>query len=144
MSRTNSFEEDYLQLMFQNANVANIGDATGLRGSSSAGSFYIALFTADPGEAGSTSNEATYTGYARVAVARNSSNWTVSGNNASNTNAITFAECTGGSNTVTHVAIMTALTGGDMIFYGALTSALAISSGVTAEFAAGVLDITAD
>ena len=43
------------------------------------------LHTADPGEAGiSTTNEATYTGYAAVTVSRAGSAWTVSGNTASN------------------------------------------------------------
>jgi len=46
MSKTNTHEDGYLKLLFQNVNFANIGDATGLRGSTTAGSLYVALFTA--------------------------------------------------------------------------------------------------
>lgn len=105
--------------------------------------WYIALFTADPGEAGSTTNEADYTGYARVAVARSGAGWTVSGDTGDNDAAIAFGECTAGSNTVTHVALMSASSGGTMYVYGALNSALAISTGITPQIAAGALDITA-
>lgn len=44
---------------------------------------YVSLHTGDPGEAGDqTTNEATYAGYARVAVARDSGGWTVTGSQA--------------------------------------------------------------
>jgi hypothetical protein len=136
---------DLLELVFNNTDFENIGDATGLRGSTAAGSFYIALFTADPTATGSTANEATYTGYARVAVARNSGGFTISSTNVSNTAAITFGECTAGSNTITHFAIMTAISGGDMIIRGALSSSLAVStsSNQIPEFSAGDLDVDA-
>lgn len=64
--------------IFQNANVANIGDGTGLRGSPTAGSLYISLHSADPGAAGDqTTSEASYTNYARQGVARSAAGWTV-------------------------------------------------------------------
>jgi hypothetical protein len=143
-SKTNTFETDILELIFTNTALANIGDTAGLQPSSGAGSFYIALFTTDPGEGASTTDEATYTGYARKAVARSGAGWTVSGNNCSNTSAITFDQCTGGSDTVTHFAIMTALTGGDMLYHADLTAPLAVSNGITPEFAAGDLDVNED
>ena len=63
MSASNSFETSLLQHILQNADIANIGDATGLRGSTTAGNLYIALHTADPGEAGNQgTSEANYTG----------------------------------------------------------------------------------
>ena len=52
MSKGNTFENDLLLLIFNNTNIANLGDATGIRGSSAAGSLYLALHTTDPGEAG--------------------------------------------------------------------------------------------
>ena len=52
MSKADSWENSLLQLLFNNVNVANVGDATGLRGSSTAGSLYVSLHTADPGETG--------------------------------------------------------------------------------------------
>jgi hypothetical protein len=62
MSKSNSWENSLLLLLFNNTAVANVGDATGLRGSTTAGSLYASLHTADPGEAGDqTTSEATYT-----------------------------------------------------------------------------------
>ena len=146
MSATNAFETAILNLVFANANAANIGDATGLRGSTTAGSFFISLHTADPGEAGSqTTSEATYTGYARIAVARSGSGWTVSGNSATNAAIITFGACTGGTNTITHFGIGSDLSGtGNLFFKGALTASLAVSSGVTPSFPVSSLTVTAD
>jgi hypothetical protein len=143
MSATNSFETALLNHLFTNANIANIGDATGLRGSTSAGSYWIALFTTAPTES-TAGTEANYTGYARVAVARTSGEWTVSGNNASNTAAITFGQCTGGTNTITSFGILTASTAGDLLIYGALGENRTITSGITPEFAIGELDINLD
>ena len=91
MSATNAFETNLLNHIFTNAAIANIGDATGLPASATAGSLYVSLHTADPGETGDqTTNETAYTNYARVAVARSAAGWTVSGNNASNTAAVNF------------------------------------------------------
>lgn len=74
MSLGNTIENELLDHLLRNADVALIGDATGLRGSSTAGSLYFALHTADPGEAGDqTTSECSYTGYARVALARSGS-----------------------------------------------------------------------
>ena len=146
MSKSNTFENDLLLLLFNNTNIANIGDATGLRGSSAAGNLYIALHTADPGEAGDqTTNEVAYTSYARVAVARSSGGFTVATNTVTNAAAITFPQCTGGSATATHFSIGTSSSGAGKILYsGALTASLAISNGITPEFAAGDLDGTED
>jgi len=143
MSATNTFETDLLELFFANLTLANIGDATGLVGSTADGDLYVALFTADPTETGSVANEAAYTSYARVAVGR-TAGWTIAGNNASNAAAVTFPAATGGSESETHFAIMTALSGGDMLFYGILDSPLAVSNGITPEFAIGALDVNAD
>lgn len=144
MSATNGFETNLLELIFNNTALENIGNAGGLPASTAAGSLYVALFTADPGEEGAQTNEATYTGYARVAVARSGAGWTVSGNNVSNAAAVTFGECSAGTNTITHFAILTASTSGDMLFSGALTSSLSVSSGITPEFAIGALDVNVD
>jgi len=143
MSATNVFETDILELIFNNTAIANVGDTTGIQGSSTAGNVYVALFETDPGETGSTTDECDYTGYSRVAVARTSGGWTITGNTADNTAAITFGECTTGDNTATHFGIMKADAGSDMLFYGALNSSLNITNGVIPEFAAGDLDITA-
>lgn len=146
MSMGNTFENDFLLLIFQNTNAANIGDATGVRGSTTAGSLYVSLHTGDPGEAGDqTTSEATYTGYARVAVARTSGGWTVTANAVENAAAITFGACSAGSNTITHFAVGTSSSStGKILFKGALTGSLSVSSGITPQFAAGALDISID
>lgn len=146
MSATNAFETALLTLLFNNTNAANVGDATGLRGSTTAGVFYISLHTADPGETGTqTTSEATYTSYARVSVARTSGGWTIAGNAVTNAAAINFPAATGGSSTVTHFGIGTDTSGtGNLLFKGALSASLAVSNGITPSFAIGALSVTAD
>lgn len=146
MSKSNAWENDLLLLLFNNTAAANIGDASGLQPSAGAGSLYISLHTGDPGEAGDqTTSEATYTSYARVAVARSGAGWTVSANAVSNAAIISFPQATGGSNTITHFAVGTASSGtGKILYSGALTSSLAVSNGITPSFAIGDLDITED
>jgi hypothetical protein len=106
-----------LELIFTNTNYANVGDATGLRGSTVAGVFYISLHTANPNETGSQNTTA----------------------------AITFPAATGGSETETHFGIGSDSTAaGNLFLWGALNSSLAVSNGITPSFAAGALDITLD
>lgn len=146
MSKSNTFENDLLQLIFNNVDIADIGDAAGLQNSAAAGSLYIALHTADPGEAGTAAtSEATYTNYARVAVARTVGGWTVSGNSATNASQITFPQCGASGNTITHVSITTASSGTSKILYsGALNSSLAVALNITPLFAASGLTVTED
>ena len=91
MSKSNAFETDFLELIFNATAIADLAedDTT-----SPATSLYVSLHTSDPGEAGDqTTNETSYTNYARVAVARTSGGWTVSGNQVSNTAAVSFPTC---------------------------------------------------
>src|SRR3989304_7835788 len=95
MSKGNTFENELLLHIFNNAAITLIGDAAGLLPSAGAGSLYIALHTAEPGEAGDqTTSEVAYTGYARVGVARSGAGWTVTANAVENTAAITFGQRT--------------------------------------------------
>jgi hypothetical protein len=144
MGKSNSMENGMLLLFFNNTDFANIGDAGGLQNSAVAGSLYVSLHTADPGEAGSqTTNEANYTSYARVAVARSGAGWTVATNTVTNTAAVTFPACTGGTNTITHFGIGTDLAGaGTLLYSGELTAPLAVSSGITPNFPTGDIDIS--
>lgn len=146
MSKSNLFETDLLGLIFNNTDIADIGDAGGLQNSATAGSLYVALHTGDPGEAGTaTTSESAYGSYARVAVARTAGGWTVSGNTASNTALVQFPECASGSETITHVSITTASSGASKILYsGALTASRAISTGIQPQFSIGALTITED
>ena len=146
MSKGNTFENDLLLLIFNNTDAALIGDATGLRGSSVAGSLYVSLHTGDPGEAGTqTTSECAYTSYARVAVARTAGGWTVTGNAVTNAALVQFPQCTGSSETATYFAIGTASSGtGKILYKGALSASLAISSGIQPQFGATTLSGTED
>lgn len=141
MSKTNSWETGLITLVFNNTNFANVGDAAGLRGSSTAGSFYLSLHTADPGEAGDqTTSEAAYTGYARVAVARTSGGFIISGNAVSLAANADFPAGTGGTGTATHFGIGTASTGAGVLLYkGTLTPNIVMGDGVTPRINAGTI-----
>lgn len=126
MSKGNTFENDLLKLIFQNTAIALIGDASGVQPSAAAGSLYVALHTADPGEAGvQTTSECAYTSYDRVAVARSAAGWTVADNVVSNAAAVTFPKATGGSETATHFTIGTAASGDGKVLYRGLLGAFA-------------------
>lgn len=108
-------------------------------------SLYISLHTADPTDAGSaTSSETNYTSYARVAVDR-ATGFTISGGTVENAALVQFPVSTGGSSTVTHVAIVTSSSStGDIIASGALNASQTIVSGNQPQFAAGDLVFTLD
>lgn len=134
MSKSNSWENALMLLLFNNTNAANIGDATGLRGSSTAGSLYVSLHTADPGEAGDqTTSEIAYTGYARVAIARSGAGFTVTANSVSPAADVTFGAMTAGAGgTVTHFGVGTASSGAGVLLYsGTVTPNISVVNGVT-------------
>lgn len=127
MSLTNTFETTTLTWLFT-ANSATRPTA-----------WYLALFTSDPTDTGAAGTEVSGGGYAREAVA-----FTVSGNTATNSAAIEWDAATGSWGTVTHIAIMDASSGGNMIASNALTSAKAIDTDDIIRVPAGDLDITLD
>lgn len=133
MSKGNTFENDLLLLIFNNTNIADVGDATGLRGSLTAGSLHVSLHTADVGEAGDqTTNETTYGSYSRVAVARSGAGWTVTGNSVSPAANIDFAAATSGTATISHFAVGTAASlTGKVLYKGTVTPNISVSTGVT-------------
>lgn len=130
MSKGNTFENDWLKLIFNATAIANIADNAS---SSPLTNLYASLHTADPGEAGDqTTNECAYTSYARVAVARTSGGWTVTNNSVSPVANIDFPAATGGSETATHFAVGTASSGaGKLLYSGTISPNISISSGVT-------------
>lgn len=133
MSKSDACENGLLLLIFNNTNFANVGDATGLRGSTAAGSFYVSLHTADPAEGGNqASNEAAYGGYARVAVARAAGGFTVTGSSVSPTANITFPPGISGAGTATHFGVGTALTGAGVLLYsGTIAPNIVLGNGIT-------------
>lgn len=136
MSKGNTFENDLLKLIFNATAIANIADNAG---TSPLTNLYVALHTADPGEAGDqTTNEVAYTSYARVAVARTSGGWTVTNNSVSPVADIDFPQCTGSTATATHASVGTAVSGAGKILYkGALSANISISTGVIPRIASG-------
>ena len=105
---------------------------------------YIALSTADPTEDASGLTEPSGGAYARASVTSNTTNWTaVSSTDGLTDNGvdISFIQATGNWGTISHVAVMDALTSGNMLFYGALTAAKTVNTGDTFKFATGDLDI---
>lgn len=148
MSLSNASENHLMLLLFNNTTWANVGDATGVVGSGAAGSFFISLHTGDPGEGGDqTTSEISYTGYARVAVARSGAGWTVASNSVSNAGAITFGTMTAGAGgTATYFVIGRTTSGaGEIILSGILTNPVVISLGnPVASFAIGALTASAD
>lgn len=148
MSASNAFENALMLLIYNNTNAANIGDATGLRGSTTAGSLYISLHTADPGEAGDqTTSEISYTGYARQAVARSGAGWTVAANAVSNAAAINWPASTGGTGgLVTYVGVGTAVSGAGVLLFSSAASSpqLTVANGITPTSAIGAVTNTVD
>ncbi len=146
MSLVDDFENDLQLLLFNNDTVPNFGDSPGLAGSTLPGDLFVALHTSPgPGEspANQGTNEATYPGYTRQAVARTTGGWTISGADVSNTAQIQFGQATSGSQTVTHFSIGTGSAFGNKVIYsGALTASLNVTAGVNPTFSAGQLKIT--
>ena len=126
MSKGDTFENDWLKLIFNATAIANVADNAA---TAPLTNLAVSLHTADPGEAGAqTASEATYTGYARVSVARTSGGWTVTANSVSPVATITFPVCTGGSNTITHWAVGTAASGaGKLLYSGTVTPNVPVS-----------------
>lgn len=142
-SMTNGFENVLALLLFNNTTIANIGDATGLQGSASAGSTQLALATSALAETDTllTANEVAYTGYTRPTQARSGAGWTISNDTASNAALIQFGEMTaGGPDTVVHVGLGFIGTGDVLRLHQDLNADLVINNGVNPQFAAGALD----
>lgn len=130
MSKSNALENDILELLF---NAVAIADLAENDTTTPATNLYVSLHTADPGEAGSqNTNETAYTGYARVAVARTSGGWVVTGSSLSPAANIDFGECTaspGGA--ITHFGIGTGASGvGYLMYSGTVTPNITMAVGV--------------
>ena len=103
---------------------------------------WIALYTADPSDTGG-GTEVTGGSYARKQTS--GSDWdAASGGASANSGELAFVTATADWGTITAFALFDAVTGGNMLYWGELTEDKAVSSGDTAKFAAGELDITED
>lgn len=111
-------------------------------GKNPAATRYIALFTVSPSDSGG-GTEVTGGSYARkstVAADWNAASTTTG--TTSNATAITFAQATANWGTVSHWAIMDAVTGGNLLRWGELTTPKVVNSGSTARFPIGSLSLT--
>ena len=144
MSATNNFEDKILRLYLENTTAANIGDPTELVGSTTPGSVFVSLHTADPGETGDqTTNESAYTNYARQAVARSTAGWTIASGTGDNDAAVIFPLCGVTGSTITHFGLGSATSGaGNRDLNG--TASLIVNAGITPQFAIGALDVSLD
>ena len=109
----------------------------------------IALCTATPSDSstGATITEvANSNNYSRVTVNPSNSNWSAIGVGGTTDNVaeIAFGQASGSWGTVTSIAIVDSATwgAGNMLFYGDLAVAKAITSGDTFKIAIGDLDVT--
>lgn len=113
----------------------------------------VALYTAAPGETGG-GTEVTGGSYARVANNPANANWngthgnttgvsSGTGGQISNAGVLTFPTPTANWGSITHFAILDATTAGNMLIYGALTTAKTVNNGDPApSFQAAALTVT--
>lgn len=134
MSMSNTTENATLKMHLQGTDPSYRAGATQ----------YLALFTSDPGETASLAAEANYTGYARVALTKASA-WTDGGSSFTNAAMVQFGQCTAGSSTCTHFAVVDTSSGGvTQMISGTLTPTLAVTAGIQPQFAIGDLEVQAD
>lgn len=105
---------------------------------------YIALFTTAPSEPdGTGGTEVTGNNYSRVSVTNNATNFpAASGGSKSNGNVITFPSATGGDwGTIVAFGIYDASSGGNLLYFGTLTTSKSVQDGDTARFPVGDLTL---
>lgn len=129
MAKSNTLDNQLLALIYNATTAANLAvNAT----SAPLTIIYLALHTADPTSAGNQStSEAAYTGYARVAVARTSAGFTVSGATVTLTANAVFPAGTGGTGTATFFSTGYASSGaGEILHSGPISPAIVMGAGV--------------
>ena len=102
---------------------------------------YCALFTVAPTDS-TAGTEVTGGSYAREDVS--SSFGAAAAGAIANDTAITFTTATASWGTVVAFAIMDAVSGGNILYWGDVTPNKSVGDGDTAEFAIGDIDITED
>ena len=102
---------------------------------------YLALYTTNPTDA-DVGSEANYEGYQRQAVTFGPPS--LSGGSAiiQNSAPIQFAVVPSASGAISFVALRTASTGGDLVYYGSLAAAYQLNQGVQPTVPIGALTIS--
>jgi hypothetical protein len=130
-----TFENDILKAIFWGSSVANLLDNAA---TSPATQFYLTLHTADPRTGNQSTSEATYPGYARKAINRDNTGFSISGNSVTLAADQNFNAATGGSETYTWFGLGMGASGATkLLFAGPLTPSIAIANGVTPKLLAG-------
>lgn len=113
------------------------------------GTLYVGLSDSTPNEDGTNFTEpASASGYARVSVTNNKTNWSTATvadpSTVVNKTAVTFGEASGawGSGNITYFGVFDSLTGGNLLAAGALTVPKTITTNDTASFASGSITLT--
>jgi len=101
---------------------------------------YVGLFTTLPNDNGTGGTEVSGGGYARQAVTFGAP----SNGSMSNSADITFPLATANWGTIVGFGIFDAATGGNLLYFGSLTTSKSIESGDQLRFPAGNLTITED
>ena len=138
MSAASNYTEDRTLDFFLKANSQSTTAPT---------TVHVALFNADPStgstaenlEAGTITDECTGGAYARQSATFG----TISNGSVSTNADITFPAATDSNwGEIQYLAIMDASSGGNVLFYGALTSAKTIENGDTFQITSGNLTVT--
>jgi hypothetical protein len=87
MAKSSTYSNSLLKLIFQGTAIANLADNAA---SAPATNLYLSLHTADPSAGNQSTNEVSYTNYARVAVQRSASGFTITANALALVSAATF------------------------------------------------------
>lgn len=101
---------------------------------------FIALFTTLPGEDGTGGTEVSGGSYAREAVTFGAP---VSGT-VSNSGAVTFTQATAAWGTIVGIGLYDALTVGNLLYFGNLTTSKVVDNGDQLSFANGALTVSED
>ena len=101
--------------------------------------WYVALYTVAPSDSGG-GTEVSGNNYARQAVTFAAA--TSPGGTTSNTGAVTFTASGGNWGTITHIGIHDAVSGGNLLWHGAMTASKIVNDGDTLEFSIGNIDLT--
>lgn len=101
--------------------------------------YYLGLSKTAPNLSGGNVSEPSGGGYARIKLTGLS---TPSNGVVTNSNAIDFAESTASWGTVTHFVVYDALTGGNLLMYGQLTTSRSVETATIMTIKAGALTLS--
>ncbi len=106
---------------------------------------WVALSTTTPNDDGTNFTEPVGGSYVRAEVTNNLTEWSAAaGGSKSNANTIAFVQATASWGLVTYFGIYDALSGGNLLFWAALTASKTVDSGDLIAFGSTKLIVTLD